>query len=132
MPRKTDSSNPADWIYLAESDLEGIRSLLREQTGYEMCRGKLAEVIEKIMKAELIRQGWVLEKTHDLRHLFGLLQSRNPELCEMLRPLTVDYAEIYFMSRYPGFDLDDPDWEKLRCDMEATTDFLQRVKAQLG
>ena len=84
------------------------------------------------MKAELIRQGWVLEKTHDLRHLFGLLQSRNPELCEMLRPLTVDYAEIYFMSRYPGFDLDDPDWEKLRCDMEATTDVLQRVKAQLG
>jgi hypothetical protein len=28
-------------------------------------RSKLAEILEKILKAELIRIGWELEKTHD-------------------------------------------------------------------
>jgi HEPN domain-containing protein len=74
----------------------------------------------------------VLEKTHDLRQLFGLLESRDSELCEALRSLTVNYAEIYFLSRYPGFDLEDPDWEQLRIDVTATAEVLKRVKTSLG
>ena len=57
MPRRTDSNNPADWLYLSGQDLAGIRKLTESEVGYEMCRGKLAEVIEKLMKAELIRLG---------------------------------------------------------------------------
>jgi hypothetical protein len=69
--RKTDSSNPVDRIFLAESDMEGIQFCAGRQISYHMCRSKLAEVVEKIMKAELIRIGWFLEKTHDLEKLAG-------------------------------------------------------------
>jgi hypothetical protein len=31
LPRKTDSNNPADWIALAESELEGVRHLAQHQ-----------------------------------------------------------------------------------------------------
>lgn len=66
MPRKADSNNPADWIFMAASDLTGIAELSGKGISYEMCRSKLAEVIEKLMKAELLRLDWYLEKTHDL------------------------------------------------------------------
>ena len=69
LPRKTDSNNPADWLWISESDLEGLRALAERELSYVMCQSKLAEVVEKILKAELIRLGWPLEKTHDLRKL---------------------------------------------------------------
>ena len=39
------------------------------ELAYHLCRSKLAEVLEKVFKAELIRSGWFLEKTHDLMRL---------------------------------------------------------------
>ena len=58
MPRKTDSTNPVDWLTIAESELEALHLLAREEISYDMCRGKLAEILEKLLKAELIRRGW--------------------------------------------------------------------------
>lgn len=58
MLRKTDTNNPADWLFLAESDLEGIHDLATRELAYHLCRSKLAEVLEKVFKAELIRCGW--------------------------------------------------------------------------
>lgn len=55
MPRKTDSNNPADWLWIAQSDLEGLRHLANAEIAYGMCRSKLSEVLEKVIKAELIR-----------------------------------------------------------------------------
>jgi hypothetical protein len=46
--RKTDSGNPADWLYLAASDLEGIRDLATRELAYHLCRSQLAEVIEQV------------------------------------------------------------------------------------
>jgi HEPN domain-containing protein len=131
LPRKTDSNNPADWVYLSELDLAGIRELSAREVGYEMCRGKLAEVIEKLIKAELIGLGWNLEKTHDLRRLFGELEARHSSSVPMLRPLVTGYAEIYFMARYPGFDLEDPDWSALRQDVAAAEGLLVQLKTRL-
>ena len=131
MPRKTDSNNPADWVYLAEQDLAGIRALTDQQIAYELCRSKLAEVIEKLMKAELIRLGWTLEKTHDLRRLFGELAVRQSDLASRLRSLVIGYAELYFMARYPGFDLEDPDWPTLRGDVATTEGLLVQIKARV-
>jgi HEPN domain-containing protein len=131
LPRKTDSNNPADWLYLSERDLAAIRQLSVNEVGYELCRGKLAEVIEKLMKAELIRLGWKLEKIHDLRKLLGELEVRQSHLSSALRPLVTGYAEIYFMSRYPGFDLEDPDWPALRHDVSAVQPILETIRAAL-
>ncbi len=75
MPRKTDANNPADWAWMAASDLAVIRAAAAQQVGFTACRGKLAEVVEKAMKGELIRLGWRLERTHDLERLLDLLIS---------------------------------------------------------
>ncbi len=132
MPRKTDSNNPADWIHIVEGDLDGLTLLAQSEVGYAMCRSKLAEVLEKIMKAELIRRGWFLEKTHDLEELSGKLRERGSDLMLQLDPLCEDLTEAYFTDRYPGFDIEDPDWPKLRLQLEQITVLAQTVKARLS
>ncbi len=67
MPRRTDPSNPADWIRIAESDLAMVRLLAEQQIRFGPCRSKLAEALEKVLKAELVRLGRALEMTHDFQ-----------------------------------------------------------------
>jgi HEPN domain-containing protein len=112
--RQTDSNNPGDWIWLAESDLEGLRNLAGLEIAYPLCRSKLAEVFEKVLKAELIRSGWFLEKTHDLEKLLDCLKTHSPDLVSQGEPLCDALAEVYFTGRYPGFDFDEPNWPELR------------------
>lgn len=131
MPRKTDSNNPADWLLFALTDLEGLRRLTADEIAYSMCRSKLAEVLEKGIKAELIRAGWQLEKTHDLGKLYELLKRHSASLAATTGPLCDDLAEAYFTGRYPGFDLDDPDWPKLREQTQQIEALLNEVKARL-
>src|SRR5260370_531975 len=78
LPRKTDANNPADWVWMAAADLEMVRSAAAQQAGFTACRSKLAEVLEKTMKAELIRLGWNLKRTHDLERLLDELVARRP------------------------------------------------------
>ena len=131
MPRKTDSNNPADWLALAESDLDGVRALTERELSYPLCRSKLAEVLEKVLKAELIRLGWFLEKTHDLEKLAGELHALKSDLVAQARPLCTTLAEVYFSDRYPGFDLDDPDWPDLRAKLAQITSLLETVKGRI-
>ena len=132
MPRKTDSNNPADWLALAESDLEGVRALTERELSYHLCRSKLAEVLEKVLKAELIRLGWFLQKTHDLEKLAGELRSLKSDLVAQARPLCNTLAEVYFSDRYPGFDLDDPDWPDLQTKLKEVTSLFEAVKARIA
>ncbi len=131
MPRKTSSHNPADWILIAASDMELIRLAVQNEISYEAARSKLAEVLEKILKAELIRIGWQLEKTHDLDRLLQSLVERNSDLATTATPLCDALVDVYFTDRYPGFDLDDPDWPKLRAQVEGVTTLLETVKFRL-
>ena len=132
MPRKTDSANPADWLFIAESELEGIQLCAEREVAYVMCRAKLAEVLEKVLKAELIRMGWFLEKTHDLEKLSGELRARGSDLMPQVDPLCEVLTEVYFTGRYPGFDLDDPDWPRLRSQIAGVAALLATVKARLN
>ena len=66
MPRKTSADNPADWLWIAASDLDLLQAASEREVGFVAARSKLAEALEKILKAELIRLGWALVKTHDL------------------------------------------------------------------
>jgi HEPN domain-containing protein len=132
LPRKTDSNNPADWLYIADLDLAGLKALATQELGYEMCRSKLAEVLEKVVKAELIRLGWPLVKTHDLQVLAKELQARKSDLLPIAKPLCNALAEVYFTDRYPGFELEEPDWPKLRQQIEPVAGLAEAVKAQLG
>ena len=132
MPRKTDSNNPADWLLIAESDLAGLRELAQQELAYSMCRSKLAEVVEKVTKAELIRLGWFLEKTHDLEKLGNELAVRGSDLIATVKPLCTALAEVYFSDRYPGFDLEDPDWPDLRNKLEAVRCLFETVRARVS
>lgn len=132
MPRKTDSHNPADWLFIAESEIEALRVLAPQEIGYAMCRSKLAEVVEKVMKAELIRLGWFLEKTHDLEKLLGELQARRYDLAAKFEPLSDELAEAYFTGRYPGFELEDHNWPTLRVQLDQVTQVLTTVKARVA
>ena len=111
--------------------MEALRLLARQELGYSMCRSKLAEAVEKVMKAELIRLGWFLEKTHDLEKLLGELQARKSDLTPQLEPLCEEFAEAYFTGRYPGFDLDEPDWPVLRAKLEQVSSLLETVQARV-
>jgi HEPN domain-containing protein len=131
LPRKTDSKNPADWLWLADSDLEGLQCLARDEVAHPLCRSKLAEVVEKILKAELLRLGWFLEKTRDLEHLLGELRARRSGIVSPAEPLCEGLADVYFSERYPGFDLDDPDWPALRAQIQQVGQLLKFVREKL-
>ena len=131
MPRKTDAKNPADWLWICESDITALRVLIKAEVSFHGCQGKLSEVLEKILKAELIRQGWALEKTHDLERLLDELVVRNSDLLPRIEPLVDVLSEVYFVTRYPGFDLDDPDWPTLRQQVKDVEALLATVKSRL-
>jgi HEPN domain-containing protein len=79
----------------------------------------------------LIRIGWELEKTHDLERLLQCLGERNSDLVPAATALCDALVDVYFINRYPGFDLEDPDWPKLRAQVAGVTTLLETVKARL-
>ena len=89
----------------------------------------MAEILEKVLKAELLRLGWPLEKTHDLNRLVDELTNRKSSLVSAATPVAKALAEVYFVDRYPGFDLDDPDWPALRNKVDQVAALLAAVKA---
>ena len=78
MPRKTESNSPADWLLIAGSDLEGVPDLASRELAYAMYVSKHAEILEGVLKAELIRSCWFLSKTNDLVKLVDKLRERDP------------------------------------------------------
>lgn len=132
MPRKTDASNPADWLWIAATDLELLHLAAERELSYITARSKLAEVLEKVLKAELLRIGWTLVKTHDLRFLAKELRERQSDLVEQVQALATALAEAYMVDRYPGFDLDDPDWPVLREHVAQVAALLAVVQSRLA
>src|SRR5260221_383919 len=49
LARKTDSNNPADWLFLASEDLMAIQALAAQELAFTVCRSKLAEALEKVL-----------------------------------------------------------------------------------
>jgi len=42
LARRTDSNSPADWLFIASRDLEGVRELASRELAFAMCVSKLA------------------------------------------------------------------------------------------
>ena len=102
------------------------------EIGFPTVRSKLAEALEKIIKAELLRLGWRLEKTHDLNRLALYLQRYGSPVETSATPLCRGLAHVYYTDRYPGFDRDDPDWPALRAQVEQVAAFFVTVQARVG
>ncbi len=108
-----------------------VRLAAEREISFAAARSKLAEILGKILKAELLRLGWTLEKTHDLNRLLQSLDERKSDLVPIVEPFCDALVQVYFTDRYPGFDIDDPDWPRLRALVEQVTALLQSVKSRL-
>ena len=53
MPKRTDAGSPADWLSFANADLAAVEVLCTHRISYFVCRSKLAESLEKAIKADL-------------------------------------------------------------------------------
>src|SRR3954462_1976882 len=113
-------------------DLPMIRAAAEGEFSFGAARSKLAEVLEKVVKAELIHRGWRLEKTHDLDRLLEALSELGSPFCVQAESLCDALAEFYFSNRYPGFDLDDPDWPLLRAQVEEVANLLTAVQTGIS
>ena len=126
--RRTDSGNPRDWMLFVKADMDTVRLLTRYKTAFFVCRSKLAEALEKTIKADLLARGWRLEKIQDLPKLCDYLSEYDRAQADQLQPLVDDLAESYTESRYPGFDLDEPDWSDFRRVAVQVKRYIQVVK----
>ena len=57
---------------------------------------------------------------------------RKTDLSMEVKPLALTFAGAYLTTRYPGFDLDDPDWRALRAHVEQVALLLEQVRDQLN
>ncbi len=98
MPRK-ESLYPADWLKIAEKDLERVESLIKindpEAAGFY-----LQQAVEKFLKAYLLEKGWKLERIHDLEALLNAALAYDPSL-EAFRDACQKITGFYMVERYP-------------------------------
>jgi HEPN domain-containing protein len=80
MPRE-ESLYPADWIRVAEKDLERVGRLLDAQDP-EAAGFFLQQAVEKFFKAFLLAKGWQLRRTYDLEALLNEALAYAPSFCE--------------------------------------------------
>lgn len=98
MPGK-ESLYPADWLRIAERDLQRVVHLLAAQdpaaAGFF-----LQQAVEKFLKAYLLSRGWALERIHDLEVLLNATLAYDPSL-EVFRPVCQKITGFYIVERYP-------------------------------
>ena len=82
------------------------------------------------MKADLLRRGWVLVKIHDLQKLNDNLASYDEMIAEELQNTVDDLAESYIADRYPGFDLEDPDWASITKLITKVSQYIQKISSE--
>lgn len=100
MPSPEDAEYPLDWIRNADKDWQRAHMLL-DASDPEMAGFCLQQAVEKCLKAFLLRRGWELRKTHNLKELLEDATDYAPflapyrEVCECI-------AKYYFAERYPA------------------------------
>ena len=98
MPRK-ESLYPADWLRIAEKDLQRAEHLLAIHDA-EAAGFYLQQAVEKFLKAFLLANGWKLERIHDLEALLNDALAYDPSL-EEFRSACQKITAFYFVERYP-------------------------------
>jgi len=93
-----ESLYPLDWLDGAKEDLVDIRALL-DVNSIKSAAYHLQQAVQKTLKAFLLKQGWALERTHDLNKLLDEAVMHKPEL-ESFRALC-KRADEFLIVRYP-------------------------------
>ena len=127
-----DSEYPEDWIRNAEEDYRMGLYLL--EGGFPRGAGySLQQAVEKFFKAYLIRQGWRLQRTHNLVELFddALQYDSTLEEYHSVCGLVTKYS---FAGRYPASRSETADLpvmsdENVRAALEEITPLIERLRA---
>ena len=98
MPPK-ESHYPADWLRIAEKDLQRVHRLLEIQDS-EAAGFYLQQAVEKFLKAYLLSKGWRLQRIHDLEPLLNAALAYDSTL-EQYRLTLQRITGFYFVDRYP-------------------------------
>ena len=126
-----DSEYPEGWLETAEEDHRMALYLLEgcypRGAGYN-----LQQAIEKFFKAYLIRQGWRLQRTHDLAELLNDALQYDSTL-EEFRSVCKLVTEYSTAGRYPASpNRDTPvimDDENVRAALAEITPLIERLRA---
>ena len=125
-----DSEYPEDWIETAEEDYRSSLYLL--DGGYIRNAGyNLQQAVEKFFKAYLIRQGWRLERTHNLVDLLNDALQYDSTL-EEYRTVCELVSEYSVTGRYPASrDRDAPvmSVENVRAALAEISPLIERLRA---
>jgi HEPN domain-containing protein len=101
--KKSNETDPADWIYLAADRLNAADLLWQHEgltpSGIEL----LQEAVERYLKAYLIANGWRLVRTHDLAARGGAASGRDRAF-QGFTGLTGHLTRDFFAQHYPGSD----------------------------
>jgi len=89
-----------EWLHRAESDLEEATFLLEHSRPLYDVAFFVHQAVEKYLKAYLIKQGWELEKIHDLVKLAKVC-TQNDHTFKQFIPELRKITRFYFESRYP-------------------------------
>jgi HEPN domain-containing protein len=92
--QRSDSSNPADWLAVAEKDLTRLRRALRahdpDQAGIY-----LQQAVEKFLKAFLLSCGVTIPRIHILDVLLTEAIAYDPAIGQYLANLSKDRVLLY-------------------------------------
>ena len=127
-----DSEYPEDWIRNAKEDYRMGLYLL--EGGFPRGAGySLQQAVEKFFKAYLIRQGWRLQRTHDLVELLEDALQYDSTL-EEYRSVCGLVTKYSFAGRYPASrsetsDLPVMNDENVRAALAEITPLIERLRA---
>ena len=89
-----------EWLSRAEKDFEEAKFLFNHNRPLEYVALFLHQAVEKYPKGFLIKNGWELEKTHDLVKLVRDATKFDKSFGKFI-PLMEGMADYYIESRYP-------------------------------
>ena len=127
-----DSEYPEDWLRTAEEDYRMGLYLL--EGGFPRGAGyNLQQAVEKFFKAYLIRQGWRLQRTHDLVRLLDDTLQYDKTL-EEFRSVCGLVTKYSLVGRYPSShsqesELPVMDDENVRAALAEITPLMERLRA---
>ena len=129
MPRK-ESLYPADWLRVAEKDLERVDHLL-DIPDPEAAGFFLQQAVEKFLKAFPLSKGWELQRIHDLEALLNVTLNHDPAL-ESYRPACQKITGFYLVERYPFIAESGLTEDDVRDSLRQVEPLIIRLRAQIA
>lgn len=88
-----------EWMQDARQELDMAR-LLRDNDYYRGSAYHAQQALEKMLKANLLKKGWVLEKTHNIARLLAIC--REYKLNISIKDQDIIFIDSIYRGRYPA------------------------------